>query len=152
MLSFRALFQRTPAAQLAKDLASAAAQMIEKNQFGEASAMLDQARKLDPSYAEVDYRAGLIALDRGDPSGALNLFDAAVAKEAKHARAINDRGSALLLLGRHADAEKAFRAAMLAEPLLSPPRLNLVHLCQQNGRIAEAATICSDAIKLGVDT
>jgi predicted TPR repeat methyltransferase len=135
----------------AERLTSKAQLLIEKSKFDEALALLAKARKLSPKSIEVEYFCGIVALDLGKPADALSAFERVTSSDPNHARAHNNRGSALLLLGRMPEAEACFCKALAIDPKLSPPRVNLVHLWQRDGRREQAARLCSDAIEAGID-
>jgi Tfp pilus assembly protein PilF len=135
----------------AERLTSKAKLLIEKSKFDEALALLAKARKLSPKSIEVEYFCGIVALDLGKPADALSAFERVTSSDPNHARAHNNRGSALLLLGRMPEAEACFCKALAIDPKLSPPRVNLVHLWQRDGRREQAARLCSDAIEAGID-
>ncbi|MFN0162746.1 MAG: methyltransferase domain-containing protein, partial [Burkholderiales bacterium] len=128
-----------------------AAALIEAGHLDQAEAKLATARALDPLNPAVAYRQGLIELDRGRAATAIIEFDRALSFDNSDARSHNNRGSALLLLGRAAEAEAAFRAALTHDSRLTPPRLNLTRLLEEQGHASAAATLYRDAIAAGID-
>ncbi|MBL8379280.1 MAG: methyltransferase domain-containing protein [Burkholderiales bacterium] len=132
-------------------LVGEAAALIEAGRLDDAEALLAAARALDPLDPAVAYRQGLIELDRGRAAAALVEFDRALSFDDANARAHNNRGSALLLLGRVSEAEAAFRGALERDSRLTPPRLNLARLLEQQGHAGAAATLYRDAIRAGID-
>jgi predicted TPR repeat methyltransferase len=78
-------------------------------------------------------------------------LDVAVSLDSTDARAHNNRGSALQLLGRFGEAENAFRRALELAPHLSPPHVNLGNLYQLQGRYEMAIAVYELAIEHGLD-
>ena len=132
-------------------LLEAGAAHLEAGRLDEAAALINQACALAPHDAQVRYRLGLLAGDRGDIARALAEFDAAIALDPGYARAHNNRGSMLVRMGRDAEAEAAFRVAIDLDSALAPPRLNLGHALARARKPDAAAGVYREAIALGIE-
>jgi predicted TPR repeat methyltransferase len=133
-------------------LCSTACELIDTRQFAEAEALLRDAAKLAPESARVHYCLGILWSDLRKPQAALAALDRAVAIDDSDAKAHNNRGSALQVLGRLDEAERAFRKALTLAPDASPPYVNLGKVLEQQGRPIEAIAVYSLGIERGVDT
>lgn len=132
-------------------LSDQGAALLEQGRLAEAARLLHLALQLAPDDALLHYRLGLFASDSGNAGAALAAFDASIRLDHANPRAHNNRGSALLLLGRREDAAAAFREAMRLDAGLSQPLLNLGHLLESQARPGEAAALYRDAIARGLD-
>ena len=108
---------------------------------GAALAALVRAHELEPLQASHLVNAAAVASAVGLPSEALAMLDAAERLEdpdrpamgiGRHAVALNNRGTALAMLGRLGEADRVLAAASAAEPLLSEARTSRA-----------ATTVCS---------
>ena len=91
-----------------------------------------------------DYDPGLgMALGRrllrSDPAQAEQIFMKVVAREPRNAAALNDLGIARDVLGRHREAQAAYRAALAASPGLRAASVNLALSLALDGDSAAAA-------------
>ena len=77
---------------------------------------LDEAIRLDPSFAEARLLRGVIGIDREDLAGALADLDEAIRLGPSEARAHHNRGYALELAGRTDDAIAAYERAIELDP------------------------------------
>lgn len=116
-------------------------------QSGEASAAVEafrRATELDPG--DPDAWANLAAsLHReGKPGDALSACDRALALNASHHAAMNNRGVILAHRGEPHAADQAFRAAAKATPSPSVT-LNRAHLAESRGRHSTAARLYEKA-------
>jgi predicted TPR repeat methyltransferase len=132
-------------------LCSEANELIEARQFAAAEAMLRDAALLAPQSARVHYCLGILWSDLRKPEAALAALDRAVAIDDSDAKAHNNRGSALLVLGHFDDAERAYRKALALAPNASPPYVNLGKLLEQMGRREEAIAVYELGVERGVD-
>ncbi|BBK29518.1 glycosyl transferase family 9 (putative heptosyltransferase) [Stella humosa] len=89
-----------------------------------------------------------VLLDRGEAERAYAIADEAVAIEPANPLALNLRGSTLGMLGRKAEAEAAFRAAIGRDPALVEAQFNLGRLLAGQGRNGEAAVILRGVLEL----
>ena len=88
-------------------------------QAGEPQRALDalaEARRRHPSNQVLLQAEARARLEVGEPERALALFDEHLRTTPSDARSLNGRGIALDLLGRHAEARLAYRAARTADP------------------------------------
>jgi Flp pilus assembly protein TadD len=83
-----------------------------------------RAVMLQPSNAAAQIGLGR-TLVRADPQGAEAAFAAAAAQQPDNVTALNDLGIARDMLGRHADAQKAYRMALAVSPDSADVRTNL---------------------------
>ncbi len=91
---------------------------------GEAEREYHAALALDPRYADAHTGLGALALARNDPAAALAEFDAALALAPHEYDILVNRGIALQMLGRAAEAREAYRTviASAAAPEYAPSR------------------------------
>jgi tetratricopeptide (TPR) repeat protein len=94
--------------------------------------------------AEVDFEKAL-ALEETDPKAARAAYEACLAADASHLEARLNLGRLLHLDGRLREAEKVYRAAESAEPLLS---FNLAVLLEDLDRESEAVSAYRHALAL----
>jgi len=119
---------------------------LEARDFSSARASLQRAVELAPDDADIHYRLGLLHSDLRDFPRALACFDQALRLDRGHYRALNNRGTALQMLGRWAEAEEAFRQVMGMAPETLQPYVNLGHLLEERGRPREAAEVYRAAV------
>lgn len=125
--------------------------LLDQRRFAEAHVLLARARALDPANPLTHYRLGLLHNDMRRPGDALICFDTAATLAPDDVRIVNNRGSALQMLGRSDEAEAAFRRACELAPDSEIPRLNLGHLLEATGRQPEAAALYRDAIARAIN-
>jgi tetratricopeptide (TPR) repeat protein len=94
--------------------------------------------------AEADFEKAL-ALEETDPKAARAAYEACLAADARHLEARLNLGRLLHLDGRLREAEKVYRAARSAEPLLS---FNLAVLLEDLDRKSEAVSAYRHALAL----
>lgn len=92
-----------------------------------------------------------VLIDRGEAERAYAIADEAAAIEPGNPLALNLRGSTLGLLGRVAEAEATFRAAIAADPAMTEAHFNLGRLLATQARNAEAAFAFRAALDLAPD-
>jgi tetratricopeptide (TPR) repeat protein len=121
-------------------LQEAAGAAIVQDAPAAALAALLRAHELEPAEASHLVNAAPIAAGLGMPAQALAFLDEARRLDdsdlpamgiSRHAVALANRGQALALLGRYGEAERALKAALQAEPLLTEAQgsLAVVELC-----------------------
>jgi tetratricopeptide (TPR) repeat protein len=123
-----AAFAQSPAFTDADLAEAAAAAALAGDAPGAALAALLRAHELEPSEASHLVSAASLATAVGLPGEALAMLDGARRLDdtdrpamgiSRHAVALVNRGQALAMLGRHAEAERTLDAALEAEPLLT---------------------------------
>lgn len=92
-----------------------------------------------------------VLVDRGEAERAYAVADEAAALEPGNPLALNLRGSTLGLLGRTAEAEAAFRAAVAIDSAMVEGHFNLGRLLAGQGRNTEAAIAFRTALDLAPD-
>jgi predicted TPR repeat methyltransferase len=125
--------------------------LLESGRLDEAHALLTQAKVLLPKSPRVHYLLALCFGDKGQVKDALDAIDTSLRLDPINPKAHNNRGSALLQLGRTGEAEAAFRLALEHGPDLAPPYINLGHLLEQQGQLEQAAQVYDRAIERGLD-
>ncbi len=90
-----------------------------------AAGWLEQARRLDPSHPETYTQLGILRLNQNQPQAALGSFEQALRLRPKSAEMLSNRGTALYLLGRSAEAEADFLRALEIDPCHPNARHNL---------------------------
>jgi tetratricopeptide (TPR) repeat protein len=116
-----------------------------------AVATLLVAHELDDDDATPLVNLAAIANSQGLPGAALALLDAASKLQMKdddspmgmreRASLLNNRGHALILLGRHAEAEKPLREALQLSPEMSEAARNLAHVLMKQGKREQAQAL-----------
>jgi len=86
--------------------------------------------------------------EKGDLTGAIKLYEKALAIEPAFPEAEYQRGMAALSLGKNAEAEKAFRRAMELRADWPPPMTSLGSLLIDKGQKVEADKLLSKAVEL----
>lgn len=124
---------------------------LEARDFARARMLLERATALAPDDAHIHYRLGLLHGDLREFPQALARFDQALRLDPRHYRALNNRGTALQMLGRWDEAEAAFRQALALAPATPQPYLNLGHLLEERGRLGEAADTYRAAMARNLD-
>ena len=84
--------------------------------LNEAEALYRQALAKDPESIDALHFLGVIALQRGAPSLAIELISKALSRNAANAPAHNNLGLALVAQGRKAEAAGAYLAALALQP------------------------------------
>src|SRR6185295_8491593 len=121
-----------------------------------AAATLLVAHELDEDDATPLVNLAAIANSQGLPGVALALLDAASKLKTndddspmgmrERASMLNNRGHALLLLGRYDEAEKPLRQALAMSPEMSEAARNLVHALIKQGKREEARAVAPRAV------
>jgi tetratricopeptide (TPR) repeat protein len=121
-----------------------------------AAATLLVAHELDEDDATLLVNLAAIANSQGLPGVALALLDAASKLKTNDgdspmgmregASMLNNRGHALLLLGRYDEAEKPLRQALEMSPEMSEAARNLVHALIKQGKREEARAVAPRAV------
>jgi cytochrome c-type biogenesis protein CcmH/NrfG len=100
-----------------------------------------EALRLDPKSVLARIGLGRLRL-AGDPTAAETLFLEALQRQPHNAVALNDLGIARDLLGRHQDAQTAYRQAIGLEASMSGAEVNLALSLAMSGRADDAAPCC----------
>ncbi len=102
----------------------------------------------DPAAAAVElFNAGQDAHEKGDLKKAVELYEAALKQIPEFPEAEFQMGTALAVLGRHADAESAFRRALELREAWTLPMTALGSLLLQRGSYAEAEALLTKAVE-----
>ncbi|MBW8312688.1 MAG: tetratricopeptide repeat protein [Rhizobium sp.] len=119
-----------------------------------ANLLVAQERDEDDATALVNLAA--VANSQGLPAVALALLEEAEEREVaddaaplgmrEQAALLNNRGHALVLLGRHEDAEAPLREALAMNPEMSEAARNLVHVLLKQERQDEARALMPRAV------
>jgi len=99
--------------------------LMEVGRFEQAQEALERARKIIPKTAMLYYNLGTLELMRGAPLASLPHFDQAVALSPDYSEALNNRGVALVRLGRLDEGVAAHRRAIEADPYNYQAHFNL---------------------------
>ncbi len=87
--------------------------------------LLETAKALEPENPAVYSEIGRIHLQRGSYAEALAAFGRALALKPGDARALNNRGAALIAMGQTEAARADFESALIADPCQFDARVNL---------------------------
>lgn len=99
-----------------QDLIGEAARHQQAGRLEQAEDCYRAALRLEPDNPGLLHNLGALVARRGDPAGALDLFDRLLAAEPYYASAHFNRGNALWALDRLEEAIQAFRAVAALEP------------------------------------
>lgn len=121
-----------------------------------AAATLIVAHELDEDDATPLVNLAAVANSQGLPGVALALLDAASDLKMgdddspmgirERSSLLNNRGHALILLGRHKDAEQPLRQALAMSPEMSEAARNLVYVLLKEGKHDEARVVAPRAV------
>jgi Flp pilus assembly protein TadD len=106
--------------------------------YDEAATSYAAALQADPDSLPARIGLGRVRLT-SDPAAAERLFQDVVQRDSHNAIALNDLGIARDLLGRHRDAQLAYRQAMGIDPTMVGVRVNLALSLAMTGRADDAA-------------
>jgi len=110
-------------------------------QKGDTAAALDQfqqARAIEPTFAEAANNVGTTLLDSGRAAEAADAFRQSIQLAPKYAMAYYNLGNALRQLGRLPDAIAQFQQALQLDPLNAEAENNLADVLLASGRNDEA--------------
>lgn len=110
----------------------------------EAFATLDRGlRQYPDDESLLDYKATLL-LDVGMPDEAVELYDRIIEQGGESSEAYRNKGNALLIAGRYAEAQKTLQNAMQLETTYNPDiLLNLMYVYYLQGDKTRAQAIAS---------
>jgi tetratricopeptide (TPR) repeat protein len=113
---------------------------------------LSAAVRLQPGYADLHCRLGVLLSEVERPEEALQCFDRALAINSEYADAHMYRGMALLALGRPADAIHALATAAEAQPRSVAVLGALALAYARSGHTVRAAHTAQEALALDAST
>lgn len=117
----------------------------------EAEAIYRARLEADPADADALHWLGVLALQCGQQDLALELIERALARRRGDPEMLNNRGNVLNALGRHADAEGAFRHALTVAPSFAEAHYNLGHALKAQAKNEAAVAAYGRAIHLNPD-
>ena len=88
------------------------------------------------------------ALGEGDPTEAIRIYEAALARDSRHPEALNNLGAALCKLGHYSQAEDRFRRAIAARAGYADAHCNLGTVLRLQGRVVASELPLRRALKL----
>jgi Flp pilus assembly protein TadD len=106
----------------------------------DAAASFIQALKLEPTSVHAKIGLGRVRLAT-NPAEAETLFQEVLEQEPRNANALNNLGIARDLLGRHAEAQEAYRRIPAINPDMSAAQVNLALSLAMSGDTAAALRI-----------
>ncbi len=104
------------------------------------------ALELAPDNAQAGLGLGAAQLRNGDAEGAARTL-AAIAPIAKSAKAYNNLGTAYVMQGLTAEAEAAFREALLLQPGNLDSQTNLALAQASAGKLPEASALMEEVVR-----
>jgi tetratricopeptide (TPR) repeat protein len=116
--------------------------------LGEAAAAYRKILQRAPRHAEAHFLLGLLTLEQGNPSRAVQLFTKAAGLSPANAMVRLHLGEALRAAGRFEEAADEFKAALAIDPRFVPALAALGNLCKAQGRYAEAIAQLTRAAEL----
>jgi protein O-GlcNAc transferase len=117
-----------------------ALRLHQAGRLAEAEAGYRQLLAQAPQHPDATHYLGLLAYQDKRYTDAVRLITEAIAIRAGDPAAHSNLGNALAMLGRHSDAEAAFRAALALDPQLADTWFNLANV-QREGQQLEAAEV-----------
>jgi Tfp pilus assembly protein PilF len=118
-----------------------AAALSRFGQPAQAEEVLTRALQRRPDDPALLLQLGRLRLRTGAAQEAVGLFDRVLARRANHVEALTGSGVALDLLGRPAEAQQSYRAALAAAPDNIAAANNLAMSLMMEGRAQEAVAI-----------
>ena len=94
----------------------AARTAVRNRDWHDAEAFYPKLAQTSPGSAKTHYFLGCLKAARDDPAGAVAEYDQAIAIFPAYPEALNNRGCALLTLGRLAEAKASFRDCLVFNP------------------------------------
>ena len=115
--------------------------------LGESEALYGRLLEIAPDQPDALYNLGTLRFSQGDAAGALVLYDRLLVQHPNHAAGHNNRGNALLRLGRPTDALSAYRTAV--EHAADDPRFktNLANVLGQEGDCRGALELYDEVLR-----
>jgi predicted TPR repeat methyltransferase len=117
----------------------------------EAEAIYRARLEADPADADALHWLGVLASQCGQQDLALELIERALARRRGDPEILNNRGNVLNALGRHADAEGAFRRALTMAPSFTEAHYNLGHALKAQAKHEAAVEAYDRALQLNPD-
>jgi tetratricopeptide (TPR) repeat protein len=116
--------------------------------FDEAEKVLKEAVALRADVPRGQYNLALVYEQRGDSAGALNAYDAEIAKNPKNYGAQFNLGKAMLAAGRLPDAIARLRASVAAKPDFAEGYLYLAKALLDAGNLPAATEAAKQGLTL----
>jgi predicted TPR repeat methyltransferase len=104
--------------------------------------------QLVPAHPGALNMQGVLALQRGDATAALALFDRAISAGADGAGVFLNRGNALRALQRRSEALASYDRALGIDPRMAGAHVNRGNVLRDDGRLEEAAAAYHTALAL----
>lgn len=117
--------------------------LVRLNKIGEARSVLVSHMKTVRDPRPLLGPLGAIYVLQGEADAAVAEFDAAIAADRSDMRWLVDKGIALDMLGRHADAQALYRVSLAADPDDVIATINLALSLALSGHKAEAASVAA---------
>ena len=127
-----------PGGATANALVALSRVLMEVGRFEQAHDALERARVIIPKSPMLHYNLGTLELMRGVPLASLPHFDQAIALSPEYSEALNNRGVALVRLGRLEEGVAAHRRAIETDPYNYQAQFNLGVALAAAGRSGEA--------------
>ncbi len=109
--------------------------------MAEAEQVLTRALQDSPREPRFLLAMAQLRVRSGAAAEALSMFDQVLASTPRNLAALNGRGIALDLMGRHADAQQSYRTAQALDAMDVPSANNLAMSLMLEGRSSEAVLI-----------
>ena len=120
---------------------SDAVNLLRRGQSLEAAQVMERLAMQEPRRAEVRRVYGVALTEVGDLAGAERELRSAIALDAKAPAAYADLGLAFAQMGRHDDADQAFRAGLEVDPNYVPALVRLSEMKLALGQPAQALAV-----------
>lgn len=143
---WRTTWARNPGAWLAAN--NLGILLAARGEHAEARRLFEEARRLEPGYAETLINLGNIEDATRGPGPALAFFDQALAVDSNSPVAHFNAGFALERLGRREEALAHYRRALEERPGTGIVHYNMANTLSRLGRIEEAETHYRAAVEL----
>lgn len=117
--------------------------------LAEAEEVLNRALQRSPGNQNLQLVKARLALRQGQAEAALAQFDQILARNSRLPQALDGRGVALDLLGRHAEAQASYRAALTEQPSAVSVANNLAMSLLLDGKAEEARAMLEPLARRG---
>jgi len=138
--------EELPPKEAAQACLTAAEQMQNAGQVGQAIVLYEKARRNDPSQKTIAHHLGVLYDIQGDSSRSLTEFKQAIEAEPKNADVFSDLGYYYFQRNNLTDAERELRKAIEIDPKHAKALNNLGMVLAAENRFSESFEIFSKAV------
>ncbi len=143
---WRATIKKNPRASIAHN--NLAVLLMKEGRSDEAEEHVWRAVQLDPRSYEALTAQGSLFLENGMTQKAIESYSKALSIQPRYPEAAYNMGNACRMSGQLEKALEMYRLAFSIRPRYYPPRLNLVLLLLEGGRLVDAERECVAALEI----